>query len=198
MNDKIFCENSIGLLILAGGKSLRMGRDKAALCISGKSFAEYIASAMGKYDEYIISSNSNFKLEGFITVPDEKFLKEKGPSAGIITALGFCRSSRLMVVPCDAPFVDMEVALRLWERAEKQEKPIPVVAESKQRLEPLIGIYPKDVAGIMRDAVMHDIKKVRDILERTGYDSVKIDDDKLVNINNPEDYERIRGKYGKR
>lgn len=168
-----------------------MGRDKANLPISGKSFAEYIASAMGKYSEYIISSNSNFRLEGFITLPDEELLKGKGPAAGIISALGFCRSRRLMVVPCDAPFVDRDVALKLWEKAEKQERPIPVVAESKQGPEPLIGIYPKDVAGIMRDAVIHDIKKVRDILGQTGYDSVKMDDDKLVNINSPKDYERI-------
>lgn len=198
MNDKIFCENSTGLLILAGGRSLRMGRDKASLDIEGKSFAEHIAAAMGDYAEYILSSGGGLRLDGFVTVADEEELKDRGPAAGIISALEFCRSRRLVTVPCDTPLVDREVALRLWERAERQARPRPVVAESRRGLEPLIGIYPKDFAAAMRNAVLQDVKKVRDILERAGYDSVKIDEDKLVNINDPNDYERFREKYGKR
>ena len=48
MKTTIFCQNSIGLLILAGGSARRMGRDKATLTIGNRTFAEQLLSAMGE------------------------------------------------------------------------------------------------------------------------------------------------------
>lgn len=223
MKTTIFCQNSIGLLILAGGSARRMGRDKATLTIGNRTFAEQLLSAMGEYDEklfsvssarpvtsggpaILVTSDSSRIPEGFEIVEDDDRFKGMGPAAGIATALRLCKSRWLMVVPCDAPFVDQEVARTLWEKALRQgrkgqaeitkgqaevtkgQKRVPVLASGPKGPEPLIGLYPKDVCGLMEKRLLAGKRKVIEIIEDTGYIQVPIDSKKLLNINSPEDY----------
>ena len=227
MKTTIFCQNSIGLLILAGGSARRMGRDKATLTIGNRTFAEQLLSAMGEYDEklfsvssarpvtsggpaILVTSDSSRIPEGFEIVEDDDRFKGMGPAAGIATALRLCKSRWLMVVPCDAPFVDQEVARTLWEKALRQgrkgqaeitkgqaevtkgQKRVPVLASGPKGPEPLIGLYPKDVCGLMEKRLLAGKRKVIEIIEDTGYIQVPIDSKKLLNINSPEDYRAIR------
>lgn len=193
MNIEISRKKSLGLLILAGGRSTRMGMDKGSLKIEGKTFKEHIASNMGSYEERFFSSNGEDGVAGFVTVPDNPDFRGAGPAAGIVSALESCKSSWLMVVPCDTPFVDEGVALALWESA--KDSLVPVVAYSKNGIEPLIGIYPKEASSEMKKSLKEGNRKVIDILETIGYKAVNIQEEKLVNINRPEDYEKIREKY---
>ena len=216
MKESVFCQNSIGLLILAGGSARRMGRDKATLTIGNRTFAEQLLSAMGEYDEklfsvssarpvtsggpaILVTSDSSRIPEGFEIVEDDDRFKGMGPAAGIATALRLCKSRWLMVVPCDAPFVDQEVARTLWEEALRQgrkgqaevikgQKRVPVLASGPKGPEPLIGLYPKDVCHLMEKRLLAGKRKVIEIIEDTGYIQVPIDSKKLLNINSPEDY----------
>lgn len=225
MKTTIFCQNSIGLLILAGGSARRMGRDKATLTIGNRTFAEQLLSAMGEYDEklfsvssarpvtsggpaILVTSDSSRIPEGFEIVEDDDRFKGMGPAAGIATALRLCKSRWLMVVPCDAPFVDQEVARTLWEEALRQgrkgqaevikwQKRVPVLASGPKGPEPLIGLYPKDVCGLMEKRLLAGERKVIEIIEDTGYIQVPIDSKKLLNINSPEDYRAIRENSAK-
>ena len=214
MKESVFCQNSIGLLILAGGSARRMGRDKATLTIGNRTFAEQLLSAMGEYDEKLFSvssarpvtSDSSRIPEGFEIVEDDDRFEGMGPAAGIATALRLCKSRWLMVVPCDAPFVDQEVARTLWEESLRQgrkgqaevikdqakvikgQKRVPVLASGPKGPEPLIGLYPKDVCHLMEKRLLAGKRKVIEIIEDTGYIQVPIDSKKLLNINSPEDY----------
>ncbi len=192
MKEDIFLKNSIGLLILAGGKSQRMGRDKGTLKIGEETFIMRLLENMGDYDERIVSSSRKLYEEWDVTLADEAGTEGKGPAAGIVTALTYCKSDSLMVVPCDVPFADFSVAKKLAEvylsLPEKLKK--PVVSESTNGIEPLVGIYPKAVLPIMRKAIDEGIYSVKDILKRIGYREVPIADEKLININTPEDYEK--------
>ena len=203
MKTTIFCQNSIGLLILAGGSARRMGRDKATLTIGNRTFAEQLLSAMGEYDEklfsvssarpvtsggpaILVTSDSSRIPEGFEIVEDDDRFKGMGPAAGIATALRLCKSRWLMVVPCDAPFVDQEVARTLWEKALRQgrkgqaevikgQKRVPVLASGPKGPEPLIGLYPKDVCCLMEKWLLAGKRKVIEIIEDTGYIKVQIE-----------------------
>lgn len=216
MKESVFCQNSIGLLILAGGSARRMGRDKATLTIGNRTFAEQLLSAMGEYDEKLFSvssarpvtSDSSRIPEGFEIVEDDDRFEGMGPAAGIATALRLCKSRWLMVVPCDAPFVDQEVARTLWEEALRQgrkgqaevikgQKRVPVLASGPKGPEPLIGLYPKDVCYLMEKRLLAGKRKVIEIIEDTGYIQVPIDSKKLLNINSPEDYRAIRENSAK-
>lgn len=199
MDNKILRENTVGLLILAGGSSRRMGKDKASLTIEGRTFLEYIEGGMGEFEEKLFSTNGSPVPSGFESVQDLHEVKEMGPAAGILSALEICKSRWLMVVPCDAPFIDRRVFSSLWEKAMEMastgEASIPVLARGTGGVEPLIGLYPKEAAEEIRKSLDVGIKKVIDILERAGFETVKIDDEKLLNVNSPQDYETIGKRY---
>lgn len=196
MKKDIFCKNSIGLLILSGGKSQRMGTDKGNLKMGEETFISRLLKNMGDYDERILSAPVKAEIAGVRVLPDEDSVAGKGPAAGIATALSFCRSKGLMVVPCDAPFADFSVAEKLIEVycAMPQGMMRPVVAESTRGIEPLIGIYPKCAGPIVRKALEDGIYKMKDILKKTGCRTVFVPDEKLININTPEDYKRYEQK----
>ena len=197
MKVRDFRENSIGLLILAGGKSGRMGREKSTLLLGDKTFSQHIAEAMGEYQEKLFSTNGAEVPEGFIAVPDDPDLKWNGPAAGIISGLEAAESQWLMVVPCDAPNVDGEVTETLWKVAETLKAPAPVLAKNSGGIEPLIALYPKCVVDIMRQRLESGTRKVLDVIEDTGYVLVPMNDEKLVNINWPKDYAAIKENYEK-
>ena len=192
-----FRENSIGLLILAGGKSGRMGCEKSTLLLGDKTFSQHIAEAMGEYKEKLFSTNGADVPCGFRAVLDDPDLKWNGPAAGIISGLEVCKSDWLMVVPCDAPNVDASVAWALWEVASGLEKPVPVLASNSGGIEPLIALYPRAVVDKMRQRLTSGTRKVLDVIADTGYVLVPMDDKKLVNINWPEDYAAVKESYEK-
>lgn len=193
MNREIFCKNSIGLLILAGGKSERMGRDKAGLVLSGLTFAETLAKNMGSYGERLFSSDGGSVPDGFSLLRDEPELAGMGPMAGIATALLACKSRALMVVPCDCPFMDSYEGEKLAGTFIRSDCSIPVIAAGGRGAEPLIGIYPKDLGQFVKNRLLAGERKALDILEKADFRTVETDRDKLININTPEDYIR----YGK-
>ena len=200
-------KNDLGLLLLAGGESRRMGRDKAGLELNGESFAQRIARRMGPFAERLLSSNDDMRLEGFVTLADEAELAGCGPAAGIATALAFCHSSYLMVVPCDAPMVDRQIAMDLWEAAKAEagdgaadggkicgkiflaagEKTAP----EKTAPEPLIGLWPRSAEPKLRQELADGVFRLRDIIEKIGYETVATDGGKLLNVNRPADYEEL-------
>lgn len=69
-----------------------------------------------------------------------------------------------------------------------------MIASGDNGIEPLIGVYPRNAGSIIEKLLLMGKYRARDILEATGYRTVKIQQDKLININTPEDYI----KYGKR
>lgn len=98
-------------LILAGGQSSRMGRDKALLCFDGKSLLEHmqqLARHSGA-SEVMVSRN----LPGFIndTYP------QAGPLAGILAALGHCHTAQLLVLPIDTPLLSAARLQQLVQQA---------------------------------------------------------------------------------
>ena len=192
-----FRENSIGLLILAGGKSGRMGCEKSTLLLGDKTFSEHIAEAMGEYRENLFSTNGAKVPKGFVAVADDPDLKWNGPAARIISGLEACESDWLMVVPCDAPNVDAAVTSKLWDVAKGLDEPVPVLAANSGGIEPLIAIYPKCVCDKMRQRLASGTRKVLDVIADTGYILVPMDDKKLVNINWPEDYMAVKENYEK-
>ena len=96
-------------VILAGGKSSRMGTDKGVLELNGKKIIEHIIySIKPVVDEIIIISNSNnYDYLGFKVYSD--IIKERGPLAGIHTALTHTTTERNLIVSCDIPFINSEL-----------------------------------------------------------------------------------------
>ncbi len=74
-------------IILAGGKSSRMGEDKGLVLLNGKPMIQYVIEALKGVvsDIIIISNNASYNKFGIPVYPD--IIKDKGPVGGIFTGL---------------------------------------------------------------------------------------------------------------
>jgi len=137
MNEKI---NGI---ILSGGKSSRMGEDKALLKVGAKTLIEIMIDKLKPFcDEIVISANETEKYSqfGYKVVPDK--FKNSGPLAGIYSSLLESNTERNFVISCDLPLVSQNVIEKIINTNSDKEIILPVT-DGKYHL--LCGIYSKSV-----------------------------------------------------
>lgn len=186
---------TVGLVILAGGKSSRMnGFDKSMLILGGRTFFERLSKELSFMGEKLLSANtvSNGVPKGFQLVFDEE--KEIGAMGGICAALKKCESDALLVVPCDTPLFTKECAeLVIGELADYD----ACLFRVGGTLQPLNGIYSKTCIPVFETCIRNKQYKLADSLEQLR---VKIINGKadynFLNINTPDDYEAAKEKYG--
>jgi molybdopterin-guanine dinucleotide biosynthesis protein A len=137
-------------IILAGGKSSRMGREKGLVDFRGKPLIQYGLDLLSHYTErtLISSSNSDYLSFGFEIIPDP--VVGQGPAAGIAAALKSSRSVWNIVIACDLPFLQPELIDCLLENTGSCQAVIPV---HNGVMEPLAGIYHQELAGHFEIAI---------------------------------------------
>ncbi|HIE12244.1 MAG TPA: molybdopterin-guanine dinucleotide biosynthesis protein B [Desulfotomaculum sp.] len=140
--------------VLAGGKSSRMGEDKAFLLVDGRPLIERVVAALREvFPEVMIAGDP--EVYGGLAervVPD--IVPGVGPIGGIHTALAFASHELVFVAAADLPFADGEVARYIVQRAEGFDAAVPCIGG---RLEPLFAAYRKTC----RDAVLRCINEGR-------------------------------------
>ena len=137
-------------IILAGGKSSRMGREKGLVDFRGKPLIQYGIDLLSPYTERILisSSNPDYLSFGFEMVPDP--VAGLGPVAGIAAALKSSRSVWNIVIACDLPFLQPELIDCLLDNADSYHAVIPI---HNGVMEPLAGIYHQELAGQFETAI---------------------------------------------
>ena len=183
--------NNISLIILAGGKSTRMGTDKALLKYQGKTFVQILYDNLNSIcSELIISSNNpEIKIEGAKTVADE--IKNIGPMGGLYTCLKYSKTENNIVVSVDTPFVSAKLLTEIYEQTQNYD--ISIV-EHEKKVHPLIGVYHKNVVKILESELKSEKYKVIRFLEKTKHQVISVDNSykiELLNINNPGDYKKL-------
>lgn len=124
--------------ILAGGRSRRMGRDKAALRIGGIPMLVRVANTLSSVVEQIrVVGNDVTETGGFPNQPDLR--PGLGPLSGIHAALATTHASAVLVVACDLPFVTPALLRRLVEElTPAMEAALPRIAG---RAVPVCAVY---------------------------------------------------------
>ncbi|MEW6447063.1 MAG: bifunctional molybdenum cofactor guanylyltransferase MobA/molybdopterin-guanine dinucleotide biosynthesis adaptor protein MobB [Bacillota bacterium] len=127
-------------VVLAGGKSRRMGENKAFLLVDGRPLIERVLAALREvFTEVMIAGDP--EVYGGLAekvVPD--IIPGMGPLGGIHAALSFASHELVFIAACDLPFADGEVARYIVQRAEGFDAAVPYVGG---RLEPLFAAYRK-------------------------------------------------------
>jgi len=151
-------------IILAGGKSSRMGREKGLVDFLGKPLIQYGIDLLSRYTERILisSSNPDYLSFGFEMVPDP--VAGQGPAAGIAAALKSSRSVWNIVIACDLPFLQPELIDCLLENASSYQAVVPV---HNGVMEPLAGIYHQKLAGHFETALTAGDLALHRILHRS-------------------------------
>ena len=133
-------QNKITAAILAGGKSLRFGSSKLEALFKGRSLLDralHNASAISE-TVMIIGENENTKKQSAFSVYGDIY-KNKGPLAGVHTALFYTKTEVVAVLPVDMPFLTAEIYTHLLTFYTNDK---PLAAESDAGLEPLVSLWP--------------------------------------------------------
>jgi molybdopterin-guanine dinucleotide biosynthesis protein A len=139
------------IIILAGGRSFRLGHDKALIRFEGTPFVKHILDRLRPLgDEFLVSIGAKSKIEDFLSVlPNDTIIVQdnanfEGPLAGFSSALQVCKSTVCFLVACDMPFVDPQVVELLFKQSDKAGSAVPRWNDG--RIEPLHAVYERDAA----------------------------------------------------
>ncbi len=123
-------------VILAGGQGRRMGSiDKGLKMLRGKPMVQWVLERFSsQVDEVLINANQNidqYQLLGHQVVPDE-ISGYAGPLAGLHRGLSTATHDLIATVPCDSPFLPLDLIARLYAALNEQQADLAVARTGDQ------------------------------------------------------------------
>lgn len=186
-------------VVLAGGKSSRMGKNKALLPLFDKTNIENIVEKCKNVASEVIVVTNDFSQYQFLNLPlVEDTYKNSGPLAGLEAGLRAAKYERVVVVACDMPFVQSEIITILVESLATYDAVVPRI---NGELHPLFAAYRQSCLVPIQACLQENKRRII-----AFYDDVKVNyitendllsddpDIKRVffNMNNPEEYEEAK------
>ena len=184
---------TFGAVILAGGRSRRMGQCKAELVLGGETLLARTVRQLADFPELWLSANDPELAEGFPVLLAADRYPDAGPLAGIEAALSATDTDALVCFPCDLPNLTAELPRLLAERFSPELDAL-VLADSTGRLHPLCGVYHRRALAAIRRQLEQGQRRVLDLLPHLRWASLsgEIPDRVLYNLNTPEDLLRLQ------
>lgn len=181
--------------LLAGGKSERMGFNKALIEVDGVTIIEREAVLLRKvFDEVFIVANEIPLYEGLSLRIYSDIIKGAGSIGGIYTALFHSPSEYVFVAACDMPFLD-ERAVRLISSITGYDAVIPDIGG---RLHPLHALYSKKCMKTVEEVIRAGDLRISNLVKRLHVKKLSREDFKDIpiessveNINTREDLLKI-------
>lgn len=181
-------------LVLAGGESRRMGRDKALLDRGGRSQLAHMVDLLGQYVDRVFVSARPEQADDAERSQYELIIdryRDLGPVAGILTALREYPDVDWLVVACDLPNIDAETLQNLLAHRDGGQYFTAYESSYDELPEPLCAIYHCGCADVIQDFVDSGIHCPRKILIRSDTHLLRqVNPVSLDNINTPEDLEK--------
>lgn len=192
--------DKVTLGILAGGKSTRMGRDKALLLWNGRTLVEHVRNQFAACEKVLVSVADADRPTGisYPAVADER--QGYGPLEGIYQLLAAAQTDWVFVAAADLPLVNEELLSCLLEAlaaAQTDEKGIlAVIPCAEGRVHPLCGLYHKRALAFLLTLFERGEHRVRALLDEMPvvYAAVEehgIDPRMLSNVNTPEEFRQL-------
>jgi molybdenum cofactor guanylyltransferase len=178
-------------IILSGGKSSRMGKEKGLCLLKGKPLIEYSYQLLAKIcKSVIISSNSDcFNYLGSPVVKDE--IQEKGPAGGIYSCLKTSKTEDNFIVSCDMPNVSVDLIRFILAKKKGYDAVVPFFNKFP---EPLCAYYRRDCKYTFEEAIKKGKYKIQNILNDLNCKYIEIRPsesvyrpDMFTNVNTPEE-----------
>jgi len=191
-------KKEISGVILSGGKSIRMGKNKAFIQVEGVPIIERIHNLFRKlFREVIIVTNEKDLFSNFDAKLFSDLIPDKGALGGLYTGIVFSSFYYSFCVACDMPFIKKSLVQYLIENAANEDVIVP---RTKDGLQPLHAIYSKNCVDAIRRSIEEGKSKIIDIYDQVN---VKIVDEKdflcfdpgresFINVNTPEELVSLR------
>ncbi|HLS35760.1 MAG TPA: molybdenum cofactor guanylyltransferase [Bacillota bacterium] len=185
-------------VVLCGGKSTRMGTNKALLPINDKPVIEHIIHKLRKLTDEIILITNDKEAYEYLQLPmyRDRF-DDAGPLAGIESAMYHVHAEKYMFVACDMPFIQADVYKYLVQTIAHHDAVVPIF---EGRVHPLASIYKRTALPIIQEKLLKDDLRVRSFYDEIDIKYVdkfpnvdkKTIEQHFFNMNNPEQYEQAK------
>ena len=191
------------VVILAGGKSRRMGFDKLSLPLGGRTLLEAAVSRFGdEFEDVYISVADAGKYPDIEARRIVDILPGAGPLSGLHAALTELHCGGVFLVAADLPFSSPRAAKRIIELCAGKEA--AVLELPNGMLEPLFGYYSASLLRLCVDAIESGEYKLAGILRVADTRFVRVEelgalwDEKMIlNINRPEDFDKAAIEFSR-
>ena len=182
-------------IVLAGGKSSRMGTDKCKLKLGGKTLTEIALNKLQTIcNEVVISSNSHdFDHLGVKIIPD--LITGCGPLAGIYSAIKETNAENYLVLPADLPFIPVGFLQMLTQSSGNFDVVVP--RNNEGFIEPLAAYYSRRSLQVVEDSLLSSDFSVYKIFSKLNAQYIDWEnlqfpniENIFMNLNSPEDYRK--------
>lgn len=180
--------------ILAGGKSTRMGQNKALLKINDRRFIDRISEELGSFSQVLISAAQKgiYEDTGLEIVYDEH--QEIGPMEGIYQILRAAKEEYVFICAADMPFVTKELVSYMAEFISSDYDCYVMMDE--EHIHPLCAIYSRRILDIIKRQIEDGNYRLMNILNSVRTKYIKLEytcfDKKVVkNINTRQEYQKL-------
>lgn len=195
-------------VLLTGGESRRMGRNKAFLEIGGKPLIERSLEVLNAVcKEVLISSSKDIDLYtgyGYKVIPD--IIQEKGPLGGLFSVLQQVSYEQIFLVACDMPLLNEKAIAYTYKELGDYDAVIPYALGRKH---PLHACYHQRILPLVEEKIQEDKLRLTDLLSVCRTKIVKLDSEikdrterelleqSFMNINTPAEWETVLGFLNK-
>lgn len=194
-------KQTLAAVILTGGKSSRMGTDKAFLPMpsaSGETFISHTLSLVRHFPIVALSvaaEDEKYLPFGVMQIPDR--WPEIGPMGGIASCLSALDAEAILVLACDTPLLSSALIRHLetaWAENPDAQCILPVDADG--RMQPLCAIYSRKALPHFLQSIAEERYALRHVIDRLDTLPLTLDktlaDQAAANINTPEEYKRLK------
>ena len=166
-------KSTITGIILAGGKSSRMGEDKGFLKLNGKTFMSSIIAALKPIvgEIIIVSNNSEYDVFNLKRVADS--MEDSGPLAGLYSGLLHSETENNIVLSCDVPLISTSVLKKLLEGAPSEAEVIQFESEGKTM--PLVAMYKKKCRHHFLKLLQKNERRLRFAIDQLDVKTITLD-----------------------
>lgn len=187
--------------ILAGGKSSRMGKDKALLAIAGKPLIVRAIELALQITDPVAIVGDPAKFAAYAPVISDVF-SGCGPLAGIHAALKASNSELNLMLAVDLPFLNAPLLSYIANQAQSSGAMVTVPSTGKH-LHPLCGVYRKQFAGVAEKALRSGKYKIDALFDEVKVRMITEEELKanrfaaslLRNVNSPQEWEQVEREY---
>ncbi|MBR5284786.1 MAG: molybdenum cofactor guanylyltransferase [Clostridia bacterium] len=190
-------KNTLAAAVLTGGKSSRMGTDKAFLPLPdhpGETFLSHTLRLVEHFPSTFLSvakEDDKYLPFGIQQVADH--WPEIGPMGGIASCLSATDADALLILACDTPFLSETLIARLeaaW--ADHPDAQCIYCTDTDGRMQPLCAIYAKSALPFFLDAIERQKYALRYVIDQLNTFPLLLDaalaSQAAANINTPEEY----------
>jgi molybdopterin-guanine dinucleotide biosynthesis protein A len=189
MTDK----NEITGFVLAGGRSLRMGSDKASIVLNDTTFIQRSIDALKPLVTKVLVVSDNLEHDNFGVERIKDLIKDSGPLAGLHAALSYSETKYNIVLSCDVPLITNRIPKLLINEIDDAFDVVQVKSNGKTM--PITALYKKRCARQIEDLLLNGERRLRVAVSTLKTKTVKLNSSlsrEVTNINTIKELKQIQ------